>query len=35
VRSFPASLIARLFGFKSKEGFQSDAGAEKVIEIKF
>jgi len=35
VRSFPASLIARLFGFKSKEGFQSDAGAEKAIEIKF
>lgn len=35
VRSFPASMVARMFGFKSKEGFQSDAGAEKAIEIKF
>jgi LemA protein len=35
VRSFPASLVAPIFGFKSKEGFQSEAGAEHVIEIKF
>jgi LemA protein len=35
VRSFPTSLVAGLLGFKSKEGFQSDAGAEKAIEIKF
>jgi LemA protein len=35
VRSFPTSLVAGLLGFKSKEGFQSDAGSEKAIEIKF
>lgn len=35
VRSFPTNLVAGIFGFKSKEGFQSDAGAEKAIEIKF
>jgi LemA protein len=35
VRSFPTNLVAAIFGFKSKEGFQSDAGAEKAIEIKF
>jgi LemA protein len=34
-RSFPTSLVAKLFGFKSKDGFQSDAGAETVTEIKF
>ena len=35
VRSFPTNLVAGIFGFKSKEGFQSDTGAEKAIEIKF
>ena len=35
VRSFPTNLVSGIFGFKSKEGFQSDAGAEKAIEIKF
>jgi LemA protein len=35
VRSFPTNAVAGIFGFKSKEGFQSDAGAEKAIEIKF
>ena len=35
VRSFPTNLVAGILGFKSKEGFQSDAGAEKAIEIKF
>ncbi|MCX6316635.1 MAG: LemA family protein [Bacteroidetes bacterium] len=34
-RSFPANIIAGLFGFKSKEGFQADAGAEKAVEINF
>jgi LemA protein len=34
-RSFPTSLVAKLFGFKSKNGFQSDAGAEKATEIHF
>jgi LemA protein len=35
VRSFPTNLVAGIFGFKSKEGFISDAGAERAIEIKF
>lgn len=35
VRSFPTKLAAGLFGFNAKEGFQSDAGAEKSVEIKF
>lgn len=35
VRSFPVSITGKLFGFKAKEGFSSDAGAEKVTEIKF
>lgn len=35
VRSFPKSLVANLFGFKAKEGFQAVSGAEKNIEIKF
>lgn len=35
VRSFPTKLFAGLFGFKEKTGFQSDAGADKMIEIKF
>jgi LemA protein len=35
VKGFPTKLIAGIFGFQPKEGFQSDAGAEKVVEIKF
>jgi LemA protein len=35
VRSFPTSLVASMFGFKPQNGFLSDAGAEKVTEIKF
>lgn len=35
VRSFPAKLVAGIFGFSEKKGFQSDAGADKSIEIKF
>ncbi len=35
VRGFPTKLVAGILGFKTKEGFQSDAGAEKPIEIKF
>lgn len=34
-RSFPAKLVAGTFGFKPKEGFQSDEGANKSVEIKF
>ncbi len=35
VRGFPVKLVAGIFGFLPKEGFQSDAGAEKPVEIKF
>lgn len=35
VRSFPTKIVAGLFGFKAKDGFQSDAGANKAVEIKF
>jgi LemA protein len=35
VRHFPAKIVAGMFGFKPKEGFQSDTGADKSIEIKF
>ena len=35
VRSFPTKIVAGLFGFKSRDGFQSDAGANKSVEIKF
>ncbi len=35
VKSFPTKIVAGLFGFKPMEGFQSDAGAEKSVEIKF
>ncbi len=35
VRSFPMNILGGLFGFKAKEGFKSDAGAEKAPEVKF
>lgn len=35
VKSFPANLVACLFGFTSKDGFAADAGADNAIEIKF
>jgi len=35
VRSFPRNLVAGLFGFRKKEGFQADIGADKAVEIKF
>lgn len=35
VRGFPSNIIAGLFGFKKKEGFQADAGNDKAVEIKF
>ena len=35
VKSFPTKLIASVFGFSAKEGFQSDASADKSVEIKF
>ncbi|MDQ7948343.1 MAG: LemA family protein [Pedobacter sp.] len=35
VRSFPANLTAGLFGFKQKEGFKAEAGAEKAPTVSF
>ena len=35
VRSFPTKIVAGLFGFPPKEGFQATAGADKSVEIKF
>lgn len=35
VRAFPMNILAGLFGFKVKEGFKADAGAEKAPEVKF
>ena len=35
VRAFPANLVAGISGFKQKEGFESVAGAERPIEVKF
>jgi LemA protein len=35
VRSFPMNLFAGMFGFKAREGFKSDAGAERAPEVKF
>ena len=34
VRVFPSSIVAGLFGFKKKEGFEAEAGTDKAIEIK-
>jgi len=35
VRGFPSNLVAGIFGFKKKEGFEAAGGTEKAIEIKF
>lgn len=35
VRSFPMNLLGGMFGFKAKEGFKADPGAEKAPEVKF
>lgn len=35
VKGFPVNIIGGLLGFKAKEGFQADAGADKSIDIKF
>ena len=35
IRVFPASLVARVRGFQAKPFFESDAGAQKVPEVKF
>ena len=35
VKSFPTSLVAGIFGFPAREGFETVAGAENAVEIKF
>jgi LemA protein len=35
VRGFPGNLVAGLFGYKPKEGFEAVAGSDKSVEIKF
>jgi LemA protein len=35
VRAFPTNLVAGITGFRQKEGFESVAGAEKPVEVKF
>ncbi len=35
VRSFPTNLTAGILGFKPKEGFKADAGAENAPKVKF
>jgi len=35
VKTFPTKLVAGVFGFPAREGFQSDTGADKSVEIKF
>jgi LemA protein len=34
-RKFPSNIAAKLFGFKEKEGFKADTGADKSPEVKF
>ena len=35
VKRFPKNIVAGILGFKPKEGFESVAGADKSVEIKF
>jgi LemA protein len=35
VRRFPMNIFAGIFGFKAKEGFKAEVGAEKAPEVKF
>jgi len=35
VRSFPTNVISRLLGFRSKEYFKADAGAQQAPKVKF
>jgi len=35
VRTFPNNIFAGMFGFKTKQGFAADPGAEKAPEVKF
>ena len=35
VRSFPMNILGGMFGFRAKEGFKADAGAEKAPKVEF
>ncbi|MBC7534733.1 MAG: LemA family protein [Ferruginibacter sp.] len=35
VRSFPMNILGGMFGFRQKEGFKSDPGAEKKVDVNF
>jgi len=35
VRSFPMNILGGIFGFRPKEGFKADAGAEKKVDVNF
>ena len=35
VRTFPRNLFAGMFGFKTREGFKAEVGAEKAPDVKF
>jgi LemA protein len=35
VRSFPVNMLAGMFGFKAKDGFKADEGAEKAPKVQF
>ena len=35
IRSFPMNFFAGMFGFKAKEGFKADEGAEKAPKVQF
>lgn len=35
IRSFPSSIVAGIFGFKKKEGFEANVGTDKPVEINF
>jgi LemA protein len=35
VRSFPMNMLSGMFGFKAKEGFKADEGAEKAPKVDF
>ena len=35
VRSFPMNILGGLFGFRAMEGFKSDPGAEKKVDVNF
>lgn len=35
VRSFPMNMLAGMFGFKAKEGFKAEEGAEKAPKVQF